>query len=99
MNLNKNNQNDHHKSLGIINICLRLKIGLTYLHKTQIRTFKYNKNLWLPVQDGRVEDMRSSPARATKFQLAVEQPLTGECWNPSKKDPMSKNKEEGPVRL
>ena len=41
----------------------------------------------LPVQDGRVEDMCSSPpARAPKSQLAVEQPLTGRCLNPSKKD-------------
>jgi len=41
----------------------------------------------LPVQDGRVEDMCSSPpARAPKSQLAVEQTLTGGCWNLSKKD-------------
>ena len=26
------------------------------------------------------------PARAPKSQLAAEQPLTGECWNPPKKD-------------
>ena len=31
--------------------------------------------------------MRSSPpARSPKFQLAVEQPSTGGCWNPPKKD-------------
>ena len=31
--------------------------------------------------------MRSSPpAKALKLQLAVEQPLTRECWNPPKKD-------------
>ena len=41
----------------------------------------------LPVQDGRVEDMHSSPpVRAPKSQLAVKQTLTGGCWNPSKKD-------------
>ena len=28
----------------------------------------------------------SPPARAPKLQLAVEQPLTGGCWNPPKKD-------------
>ena len=32
------------------------------------------------------KDMHSSsPARAPKLQLAVEQPLTGECWNHQKK--------------
>ena len=28
----------------------------------------------------------SSPARNVKLQLTVEQPLTGECWIPPKKD-------------
>ena len=28
----------------------------------------------------------SPPAKAPKSQLAVEQPYTGECWNPAKKD-------------
>ena len=33
------------------------------------------------------KDMCSSPpARAPKLQLDVEQPLTGGCWNPPKKD-------------
>ena len=32
------------------------------------------------------KDMHSSPsARASKLQLAVEQPLTGGCWNPPQK--------------
>ena len=31
--------------------------------------------------------MRTSfPERAPKSQLAAEQSLTGECWNPPKKD-------------
>ena len=34
------------------------------------------------------KDMHSSsPARAPKLQLAVEQPLTGECWKPPKRIP------------
>ena len=28
----------------------------------------------------------SPPVRTTKSQLAAEQPLTGGCWNPPKKD-------------
>ena len=28
----------------------------------------------------------SSPARTPKLQLAAEQPWTGKCWNPPKKD-------------
>ena len=28
----------------------------------------------------------SSPARTLKLQLAAEQPSTGECWIPQKKD-------------
>ena len=28
----------------------------------------------------------SSPARTSKLQLAAEQPSTGECWIPPKKD-------------
>ena len=33
------------------------------------------------------KDMRSSsPARTPKLQLTAEQPLTGECWIPPKKD-------------
>ena len=37
----------------------------------------------------------SSPARTPKFQLAAEQPSTGECWIPPKKDtPHPKAKEE-----
>ena len=39
------------------------------------------------------KDMCSSPERASKSQLAVEQPLTGGCWNPMKKDiPLRKTK-------
>ena len=46
------------------------------------------------------QDMHSSsPARAPKLQLAIEQPLTGGCWNPPKKRyPLSKDKEEASVR-
>ena len=37
----------------------------------------------------------SSPVRTPKLQLAVEQPLTGECWIPPKKDaPHPKAKEK-----
>ena len=37
----------------------------------------------------------SSPARNVKLQLTVEQPLTGECWIPPKKDiPHLRAKEE-----
>ena len=40
-----------------------------------------------PVQDGGVEGWWvSPPARAPKSQLVVKQPLTGEQWNPLKKD-------------
>ena len=40
--------------------------------------------------------MRASlPERAPKPQLAAQQPLTGECWNPPKKDtPHSKTKKK-----
>ena len=37
----------------------------------------------------------SSPMRTPKLQLIAEQPLTGECWIPPKKDtacPRAKNK-------
>ena len=42
------------------------------------------------------KDVRSSsPARNVKLQLTVEQPLTGECWIPPKKDiPHLRAKEE-----
>jgi len=37
----------------------------------------------------------SSPERTPKLQLAAEQPLTGECWIPPKKDtPHPKAKEK-----
>ena len=40
------------------------------------------------------------PVRAPKSQLAVEQPLTGGCWNlPEKRYPTSKVKEEAAARL
>ena len=39
--------------------------------------------------------LKSSPARAPKLQLAVEQPSTGGCWNPPKNDiPCPKTKEK-----
>ena len=44
-----------------------------------------------------LKDVHSSPPmRAPKLQLAVEQPLTGGCWNPhtKKRYPMTKDKEE-----
>ena len=41
--------------------------------------------------------MCSSPVRAPKSQLAVEQPLTGGCWNPPEKDTPHPN-EEAAVR-
>ena len=37
-------------------------------------------------------------ARAPKLQLAVEQLLTAECWNPLNKYPMSKDKEKAKTR-
>ena len=41
--------------------------------------------------------MHAVPERAPKSQLAVEQPWTGGCWNPPKKDaPHSKTKEKLP---
>ena len=41
--------------------------------------------------------MHSIPESAPKSQLAVEQPSTGGCWNPPKKDaPCSKTKEKLP---
>ena len=40
----------------------------------------------------------SSPARTPKLQPAVEQPLTGRHWNPSKRYPMSKGKGEVSIR-
>ena len=40
----------------------------------------------LLIQDGGVEDVGSSfPARTPKFQLAAEQPLSGDCWIPPKR--------------
>ena len=32
------------------------------------------------------KDVHSSPAKTPKLQLTAEQPLTGECWIPPKKD-------------
>ena len=51
------------------------------------------------LQDGRVKDVCSSPARTPKLQLAAEEPLTGERWISAKKRyPTSKGKAEAPVR-
>ena len=38
----------------------------------------------------------SFPARTPKLQLAAEQPLTGECWMPPKKDTLHKRAKEKP---
>ena len=43
----------------------------------------------------------SSPVRTPKLQLAAEQPLTGKCWNPPKKDtphPRAKEKQQDSKR-
>ena len=32
------------------------------------------------------KNVHSSPAKTPKLQLTAEQPLTGECWIPPKKD-------------
>ena len=41
------------------------------------------------------KDMYSStPVRTLKFQLAAEQPSTGGCWSPSKKDILIRAKEK-----
>ena len=49
-------------------------------------------------QDGRVEGRCSSlPERTPKSQLTAEQPSTGSCWNPPKKDtPHPRTKEKQP---
>ena len=45
------------------------------------------------------KDMHSSsPARTPKLQLAAEQPLTGECWIPPKKNTHVQGKGEAPAR-
>ena len=41
----------------------------------------------------------SSPARTPKLQLATEQPLTGECWIPSKKDTPRPRANEKPQKM
>ena len=38
----------------------------------------------------------SSPARTPKLQLTAEQPLTGECWSPPKKDTLRPRAKEKP---
>ena len=41
------------------------------------------------------KEVCSSPVKAQKLQLAVEQPLTGECWNTTKNDiPCPKTKKK-----
>ena len=41
------------------------------------------------------KNVHSSPAKTPKLQLTAEQPLTGECWIPPKKDtPHPKAKEK-----
>ena len=65
----------------------------------QVNTRKTNNptEKWATFQFKMVEqkDVRSPPpARTPKLQLDVEQPLTGGCWNPPKKDSTSKDKEE-----
>ena len=45
------------------------------------------------------KDTRSfPPARAPKWQLAVEQPSAGEYWNPSKKDSLHPKTKKKPQR-
>ena len=71
-----------------------------WLQKTQTKTI-IKKQKGLLVQDGRVEGCAVIiPVTAPKLKLAVEQPSTGECWNPPKKKkyPTSNNKEEPAVR-
>ena len=50
--------------------------------------------MYSPVQAGRVEGHALISCKGTKSQLAVEQPSTGGCWNPSKKK--KKKKKPGP---
>ena len=48
-----------------------------------VKKKKKKKKIWFKMMD--YKDMCSFlPVRAPKSQLAVEQPLTGGCWNPSK---------------
>ena len=59
------------------------------------------KRYLLKCQDGRVEVRSFSPARTPKLQLSAEQPLTGDCWIPPKKDtphPREKEKSQQDVR-
>ena len=48
--------------------------------------------MYSPVQAGRVEGHALISCKGTKSQLAVEQPSTGGCWNPSKKNKQTKKK-------
>ena len=42
--------------------------------------------------------LSSSTARTPKSKLAVEQPLTGRCWNPIKKDTPGPKTKKATVR-
>ena len=44
------------------------------------------------------KDMRSSPAKTPELQLAAEQPSTGECWIPPKKDTPHPGAKEKPQK-
>ena len=48
--------------------------------------------MYSPVQAGRVEGHALISCKGTKSQLAVEQPSTGGCWNPSKTNKHTKKK-------
>ena len=48
--------------------------------------------MYSPVQAGRVEGHALISCKGTKSQLAVEQPSTGGCWNPSKTNKQTKKK-------
>ena len=50
-----------------------------------INSQKLIERVWFKMAEWKDAHIRP-PVRAPKSQLAVEQPLIGECWNPPEKD-------------
>ena len=89
-------------------ICLALRHGSVSAHpwlSSMVRTlqclwgatfYPYTQAVVKMVEQKNVQS--PSPARTPKLQLSAEQPLTGECWIPRKKDTPHPRAKEKPSR-
>ena len=60
-----------------------LRLGYCDIEWFALETHRDHFVIFVMVEEN---DVHSSSARTPKLQLAAEQPLTGECWIPPKKD-------------